>query len=132
LEFRFVAHSRRVVSIARQYGWRPAARYTNLRDVRAFRKLGFLDIPWRNYEFSRHLAVTRSRRPVMTVARDVEDADMLGIILDEAGQLAEHSQYVVIVPKDPRLEDHLDSAIPSDFLLGYSVPTRYGGVQPGT
>ena len=41
---KFVAHSHRVVSIAKRHGWLPAARYTNLRDVKKFDQIGFLDI----------------------------------------------------------------------------------------
>jgi hypothetical protein len=36
---------------------------------------------------------------------------------------------VVIVPKDPLLESKLSKAIPPEFLLGFSVPTRYGGTE---
>ena len=123
---KFVAHSRRVLLIAGRYGWQPAARYTNLRDVRTFGKLGFLDIHWRNYSFDSHLAAARAFRPIMTVAQDVEKANMLDGILDQAHRLAEHARYVVVVPKDPALAGVLDRAIPREFILGYSVPSRYG------
>ena len=52
---KFVAHSATVLEIAVQQGWLPGARYTNLRDVKRFPRLGFLDIDWKNYDFSRHL-----------------------------------------------------------------------------
>ena len=32
---KFVAHSNTAMSIAMEYGWYPAARYTNLRDIRS-------------------------------------------------------------------------------------------------
>lgn len=126
---KFVAHGRRVISIASEYGWRPGARYTNLRDIRhvPFTGVGFLDINWKQYCFETHLAAVKLTQPYVTVARDVEDKDKLDSILREADQLARHSNTVIIVPKDRRLEGLLDVAIPHDFILGFSVPTRYGG-----
>lgn len=69
---KFVNHSKRVGNIARAFGWLPGARYTNLRDVRSFDRLGFLDIEWMGYDFRRHLASAKRTRPLITVARDIE------------------------------------------------------------
>jgi Family of unknown function (DUF6610) len=124
---RFVAHSSRVLKIAQRYGWLPGARYTNLRDVRRCDRVGFLDIEWRNYSFQRHLEAAKATRPLITVALDVSDPRKLSGILDQASELGLYCERVVIVPKHPSLGDKLDSLIPSKFILGYSVPTRYGG-----
>jgi hypothetical protein len=124
---RFVTHSFRVADIARRHGWFPGARYTNLRDIRRFERLGFLDIDWKNYSFARHLSAARSTNPMLTVARDIEDIDQLLRTLDEAHELRRYADDVIIVPKDPQLRDCLNEAIPPEFLLGFSVPTRYGG-----
>jgi hypothetical protein len=124
---RFVTHSFRAANIAIGHGWLPGARYTNLRDTRRFARLGFLDIDWKNYSFSTHLAAAKAVRPILTVARDVEDIEELDRTLDEARELSLYADSVVVVPKDPRLAYALDELIPTEFLLGYSVPTRYGG-----
>jgi hypothetical protein len=124
---KFVAHSRNVLTVAVAKGWLPAARYTNLRDVRHFHRLGFLDIDWRRYDFERHLDVAAAYRPVITVARDVDDLGRLDLILSQASSLARFCDHVVIVPKDPRMGPTLEDLIPGGFALGYSVPTRYGG-----
>jgi hypothetical protein len=125
---RFVAHSKRVLCIAATYGWLPGARYTNLRDVRAFSRVGFLDIEWEGYSFERHLAAMRDCRPLMTVAKDVTEASQLPEVLEQASELSRYCKHVVVVPKDPALADLLSNgAIPRRFILGYSVPTRYGG-----
>lgn len=124
---RFVTHSFRAASIALRHGWLPGARYTNLRDTRRFDRLGFLDIDWRNYNFAKHLEATRSTRPMLTVARDIEDIANLERTLDEGRTLLRYADGVIIVPKDPRLGEALDELIPAAFILGYSVPTRYGG-----
>ncbi|HMF24552.1 MAG TPA: DUF6610 family protein, partial [Pseudolabrys sp.] len=124
---RFINHSFRVANLARRHGWLPGARYTNLRDIRRFERLGFLDIDWKNYSFKRHLSAARSTNPMLTVARDIENIDDLWQTLDEAHELRRYANDVIIVPKDPRLGDRLDEAIPPEFLLGFNVPTRYGG-----
>ena len=126
---KFVAHSATVLNIAMTHGWLPGARYTNLRDVRKFDRLGFLDIDWKNYDFARHLQAAQYTKPLITVARDVEEKRDLRRIIDQAFRLLEWAAHVVIVPKDPLLEKRLSKAIPSEFLLGFSVPTRYGGTK---
>jgi len=112
--------------IAKRYGWLPGARYTNLRDVRTFDRLGFLDIDWTRYDFKRHLCAARSTRPLYTVARDIVDRRHLRPVIDQAHALAEYADAVIIVPKDPRLAEHLDELIPRQFILGFSVPSSYG------
>ena len=126
---KFICHSYKVSSLALQFGWLPGARYTNLRDVRKFDRLYFLDIDWENYNYRKHLQVARDTRPMITVARDVVNLNDLDRILDEAFELSNYAEIVVIVPKDLKLEPMLPSVIPDDFLLGYSVPTSYGGTE---
>jgi hypothetical protein len=126
---KFVSHSTTVLEIAVEHGWLPGARYTNLRDVRRFSQLGFLDIEWSRYDFRRHLEAASLTRPMMTVARDVEERRDLKRILDQAYRLLEYVRYVIVVPKDLLLEQRLSKSIPAEFLLGFSVPTRYGGTN---
>jgi len=125
---KIITHSRRAIDLARERGWHHGARYTNLRDVKHLpnERLAFLDIDWKNYCFDRHKIATEATRPHMTVARDVEDIAQLPAILEEASELALHADIVLIVPKDPKLAGRFPKLIPSDFLLGYSVPSKYG------
>jgi hypothetical protein len=123
---KFVAHSRSVISIAMKYGWFPGARYTNLRDVRDFDRIGFLDIDWKNYSFNRHLEAVKATNPIMTVAQDILSIDNVNKVLFEAEILSEYSDHVIIVPKDPRLSEVMEELIPSNFLFGFSVPSNYG------
>ncbi len=129
IPLRFVMHSRLVQELARKHGWLPGARYTNLRDVRLSTGLGFLDIDWRDYNFRRHLDAAKATRPVLTVARDVEDETRLAQTLDEAQELLQYALHVAIVPKDTRLQEDLEHRIPATFILGFSVPSRYGGTR---
>lgn len=126
---KFVAHSYRVLRIASKFGWLPGARYTNLRDVRKFERLGFLDIDWRNYNFRQHLSAAKATKPYVTVAQDVLHMRDLPRILEQAFELLQRSAQVVIVPKARALEQGLEERIPSCFLLGYSVPSSYGSTS---
>lgn len=125
---KIVCHSRRVLRIAVKYGWLPGARYTNLRDIRHFDEIGFIDIDWKHYSFKSHIEAVRATKPLMTVARDITRARDLTRTLDEAAELSCHANHVIVVPKDPALTDML-STIARHFVLGYSVPSRYGGTQ---
>jgi hypothetical protein len=126
---KFVCHSKKVLDIARQYGWKAGARYTNLRDVRHEKSVGFLDIDWKNYNFEKHIAAAQITRPGLTVAQDIVSIEMLPTILGQAEHLLKFAKQVIVVPKDIKLSDNLLGHIPSKFILGYSVPTRYGGTE---
>ncbi len=128
---KFIAHSKRAIAIAQDYGWYPGARYTNLRDVKSFdfSDNGFMDIDWKNYDFPRHLDAVAQYRPRLTIARDVECIFALDSILSEAECLLQYCDHVAVVPKDLGLNGRLNELIPEDFILGYSVPTKYGGTK---
>ena len=123
---RFATHSKRVQEIATQLGWLPSARYTNLRDVKTFARVEFIDIDFKSYNFEKHLTAVKLHRPHLTVARDIFDHSELDEILEEASILNRFADNVIIVPKDPKLTGKIDRLIPDHFLLGYSTPSRYG------
>ncbi len=124
--FRFVCHGRPTLNIAIRLGWLPGARYTNLRDIRGFDHIGLIDVNWREYDFKKHLSAVKATLPVVTIARDVERIEDLERTLDQARELALWSRHVVVVPKDIRFAVEMDR-IPDNVIIGYSVPTRYGG-----
>ena len=97
---RYVCHSNRVLRIALRLGWSVGARYTNLRDVRDYDQIGFLDIDWTSYNFKRHLDAAKATRPKLTVAQDVVRVNDLSKIIDQAHELARFAERVIIVPKD--------------------------------
>jgi len=126
---KFVAHSKKAIALAIENGWFPGARYTNLRDVKSvsFQYVGFLDIDWKNYNFNKHIEIAAATNPRLTIARDVQSISELDNILMEAEKLKRFSSLVAIVPKDIKLTDRLEELIPNEFILAYSVPTKYGG-----
>jgi hypothetical protein len=123
---KFLSHGGLSLQLATRAGWLPAARYTDLRKVRRYPRLGLLDICWRRYSFDRHFAAVKQTRPLMTVARDIQSADEVELTLREAEFLARYAAFIIIVPKDPHLAERLENIIPAHYILGYSVPTRYG------
>ena len=131
---KFLAHSKKAMSIALENGWYPAARYTNLRDIRSveFAGVGLLDIHWRSYDFEQHIDAVACVLPRITIARDVESIFEIDSILKEAEQLNRYARLVAIVPKDIRLTGRFEELIPKEFILAYSVPTKYGGTHIST
>lgn len=124
-----VAHSKKVLTIGEEYGWLPGARYTNLRDIKSFNTIGFIDIDWKDYDFYKHLEAVKAVNPIFTIARDIENIDNLDEILIEATELSQYAKNVLVVPKDVKLTGRFKELIPKEFLLGYSVPTKYGGTE---
>ncbi len=131
--FKIVNHSKKVLGIAKKHGWLSGARYTNLRDVREIGKIGFIDIDWKNYNFDMHLEAVKRIRPMLTVAKDVLEPNQLETVLEQAKVLQRYSRKVIIVPKAIDLAEKLEEVIPKNYILGYSVPTKYGGteIHPG-
>lgn len=127
MPIKFSTHSKNVQRISIEYGWRASARYTNLRDVKEFSKVDFIDIDFKNYDFDKHLYAVKKCRPHLTVAQDIFEINQLNHVLKEAQQLNKYADKIIIVPKDINFSGVLETIIPKKFLLGYSVPTKYGG-----
>ena len=95
-------------------------------------RLGFMDNEWHDYDHAAHVAAVAETKPKYATVRDVmtkaqcEEAGVdfysLPEILDMAAEVAEHADHVIVIPK----YDCLD-AIPEQYVIGFSVPTSYGG-----
>lgn len=92
----------------------------------------FVDNDYENYVHRVHLAAVKQFRPRYATVRDImskEQCQEAGIsyfsmdrIMDWAEELSEYSDNVIIIPKIPVIDK-----IPEKYILGYSVPTSYGG-----
>jgi len=122
---KIINHSKQALSIAHKYGWYIGARYTNLRDIRTFKEIKFIDIDWKNYDFKKHLAAVQKVKPKMTVARDIVQFSELSLVLEEAETLKKYCEEVIVVPKAKEFIGNLD-LIPTKYILGFSVPSKYG------
>ena len=85
----------------------------------------FLDLDWREPDFPGHLERCRRWRPRYAVAGDAETPADLDVVLDQADALAPYAQSVIVVPKAPGMVE----AIPEAYVVGLSVPTRFGATQ---
>ncbi|RLU81114.1 hypothetical protein CTZ27_33270 [Streptomyces griseocarneus] len=95
-------------------------------------RLGFMDNEWHDYDHAAHVAAVAETRPKYATVRDAmtkqqcEDAGIeflpLPRILEMAEEVAEHADHVIVIPK----YDCLDK-IPERYVIGFSVPTSYGG-----
>jgi hypothetical protein len=124
---RVMCHGRQTLKVAVKHGWLPGARYTNLRDIAGFDQIGLIDIDWKSYDFNRHLRAVMAARPLLTIARDIEHRSQFERTLNQAEELNCWAGTVVIVPKFLSFGEKYLGLIPRKFLIGYSVPTRYGG-----
>ncbi len=124
---RIICHGRPTMKLARRHGWLPGARYSNLRDVRGMDEVGLIDIEWETYSFERHLAAVKAVRPLITVARDLTSITDTPRLLAEIDLLRHYAKYVVVVPKTQRFASVRAHFKRRGNILGYSVPTGYGG-----
>jgi hypothetical protein len=92
----------------------------------------FVDNPYERYDHETHLAEVKKYHPRYATVRDMmtqeqcAEADIeyfsFEQILDWGEELREYTDNVILIPK----YDVLDK-IPDHFMLGYSIPTSYGG-----
>lgn len=116
--------NRRFDDIAIAAGYQLGARLPK----QTYHEIYFADLDWRNPDRTSYMAELARRRPVMATVLDLEYSDQLADVLSWADEAAQYVQQVVVVPKVSgiieRLPRRMDGA---ELILGYSVPTRYGG-----
>lgn len=94
--------------------------------------VALLDCDWQAPDWPRHLDTAARVRPLLAVVPDVLDESDTDRALRQAEELARHAAAVMIVPK----AEGVISRLPRDVggkpvVLGYSVPTSYGGTELG-
>jgi hypothetical protein len=111
----------RLAGIAREAGFLYGVRGTQA----PYFDPAFVDLDWRRPDFPAHLERCRRWRPRFAVAGDAEDAAQLAGVLEQAALLRRLVPEVIVVPKSPGLVER----IPQDYVVGLSVPTRFGATQ---
>lgn len=86
----------------------------------------FADLNWKRPDLARHAVFVAEHQPRFAVAPDVLDLSALPETLRYAERLATHAQRVILVPKACGVIERLPRG-EAWLMLGYSVPTRYGG-----
>ncbi len=87
----------------------------------------FLDFNFHKPDFELHLRMVKKIQPKYAVAPDILDAKELDDVLEKAEELSKYATNVIIVPHLSGLVEK----IPSKFVIGYSIPTSYGGAEIG-
>lgn len=92
----------------------------------------FMDNEWKDYDHNVHLEAVAKYRPRYSTVLDVltkGQCDLMGLpyvpldqILKWAEELEQYADNVIVIPK----YDCIDQ-IPEKYMLGYSVPSSYGG-----
>ena len=95
-------------------------------------KIDFIDNEFTDYNHEKHLQAVELFQPKYATVRDLmtkKQCQEAGTeyytfeqIMEWAEQVSEHAQNVIIIPK----YDCIDK-IPDKYMLGYSVPSSYGG-----
>lgn len=92
----------------------------------------FVDNKWENYDHEFHMKVVAQHRPKYCTVMDLltkEHCEQLGIeyydfdtIMRFAEEASIHAENVIVIPKYDCIAD-----IPKEYMLGYSIPSSYGG-----
>lgn len=90
----------------------------------------FVDQDWKKPDRARYVAAVEKHRPHMATVLDWERDEQLPEVLSWAEDVAPFVEQVVIIPKVmggiPQLPRRIAGR---EVVLGYSVPTRYGGTE---
>lgn len=98
-------------------------------DYRALAPLVFADLNWKAPDWVRHAAFVEKHRPQFAVAPDVLALDDLTATVRYAERLAQWAERIIIVPKIAGMMEALSAAREPWMVIGYSVPTAYGGAD---
>lgn len=119
----------KAAAVAKACGWETGSRSDKAIYEEA-RPLALLDIEWRGYDWMNHLAVARTERPWLAAVPDVETTAQLSIALEQAEELAPYCDRLLVIPKVFGLTAQLPRSIGGNpLVLGFSVPTKYGGTS---
>lgn len=122
------AGNREFRRIAAEHGFANGAR---LPDTVYDPPLYFADQDWRRPDRAAYMRALAQHRPVMATVLDWERDDQLPDVLAWAEEAAQHvGESVVVVPKVVGGVGRLPRRIGGRrIVLGYSVPTRFGGTD---
>jgi hypothetical protein len=126
----------KMARIAQSFGWLIGANSSKYTKPWAARipveDVAFVDNEWQGYDHDVHVRVVKHCEPKYATVRDYvtpEQARQANIehftfdeTMDMAKEVGAYTENVIIIPK----VDVIDS-IPEEYMLGFSVPTAYGG-----
>jgi len=117
--------NRRFVEIALAAGMRYGARLPDT----VYGDLYFADQNYHNPNREAYMSAVAEHRPLMASVIDIENMGQLAVALDWAEEIAQYVRQVMFVPKVDVIAQLPRSVGSADVVLGYSVPTNYGGTE---
>lgn len=109
-------------------GWRYGARLPST----VYQRVWFADQDWRNPDLGRYAAAVAEHRPEVCTVLDWEEEGQLPEVLAWAEAVAPHVSRVVVIPKVPGEVGRVPEEVGGrPVVLGFSVPTSYGGTACG-
>lgn len=113
-----------LTKIALEHGFRYGARLPCANTRRAW----FADQDYRHPDRTAYMTALAYHEPTMATVLDWERPDQEEEVLDWAAEAAAHAGAVVVVPKVPGTVSRIPATVAGvPVVLGFSVPTRYGG-----
>jgi len=123
-----LSHKKKYTYYAKsQYGWLTGSNSKQIFSSNQYLdsdEIDFLDYPFKDGDsfLEQHLELIKHFKPKYAVCPDIFEECKLKFYIDYAYKLLQYSQCVIIVPK----VFDIIKIIPEDFIIGYSVPTKYG------
>lgn len=94
--------------------------------------VAMLDCHWENPDWQRHLALAARHRPWLATVPDTMTEADTDRTVRQAEEIAPFCDHPLVVPKAPGVIRRLPRKVGGKTLvLGYSVPTAYGGTELG-
>lgn len=114
--------------IAVACGWRYGARLP----ATVYQPVWFADQDWKNPNMEKYVKAIAEHGPEVATVLDWEHDEQWPEVLAWAESVAPHVGRIVVIPKIPgRVCEVPDSIGGKSVILGFSVPTRYGGTTCG-
>jgi hypothetical protein len=116
--------NRRFAESAIRNGWL----YGSQLPATVYAPIVFADQDYKKPRRAQYMAALAQHRPETATVLDLEHEHQLETVLSWAEEAAQWARRVVIIPKASGIIARLPRCIGgADVVLGYSVPTRYGG-----
>mgnify|MGYP000072444113 CR=1 FL=1 len=133
--------------VAKEFGWlsgvisKDSVRYVDSPKAEEYlsrwawhHKIEFIDNEWKGYDHDKHIRAVEFFKPKYATTRDIMSSDQcrenkveyltFDKIMEYAEEVDKHATHTIVIPK----YDCIDK-IPEKYVLGFSVPTSYGGTE---
>lgn len=101
-----------------------------LPDVIYSKSLYFADQDWKNPNKELYLESLKEHKPAMATVLDLEKPDQLEEVLDWASDVSQYCNDIIVIPKFRGSINLIPEIINGKrVVLGYSVPTKFGGTK---